>query len=60
MNRPICLGCRDLVVLDAGVGPAQGLLIVEDPNQQVRLPRPIIIWPPYPHPLPHPVPPRSR
>jgi Ca-activated chloride channel family protein len=36
---------------------AQGLLIVVDPNEHVRLPRPIIIWPPHPHPIPHPVPP---
>jgi Ca-activated chloride channel homolog len=36
---------------------AQGLLIVDDPHQQVRLPRPVIIWPPHPHPMPHPVPP---
>ena len=36
---------------------AQGLLVVVDPNQQVRLPRPIIIWPPYPIPRPVPPPP---
>ena len=30
---------------------AQGVLVVVDPSQQVRLPRPIIIWPPHP---PHP------
>ena len=36
---------------------AQGLLIVVDPNEQVRLPRPIIIWPPYPIPRPVPPPP---
>ncbi len=36
---------------------AQGLLVVVDPAQQVRLPRPIIIWPqPYPHPHPRPAP----
>lgn len=35
---------------------AQGLLVVVDPAQQVRLPRPIIIWPPYPHPRPFPRP----
>lgn len=34
---------------------AQGLLVVVDPNEHVRLPRPIIIWPP--HPIPRPVPP---
>ncbi len=32
---------------------AQGLLVVVDPTQQVRLPRPIIIWP---HPQPRPIP----
>ena len=38
---------------------AQGLLIVVDPGQQVRLPRPVIIhhWPPHPVPPPQPVPP---
>lgn len=35
---------------------AQGLLIVTDPDQHVRLPRPIIIYPPWPHPHPGPVP----
>ena len=34
---------------------AQGLLVVVDPAQQVRLPRPIIIWPP-PYPRPRPIP----
>ncbi len=35
---------------------AQGLLIVVDPNQHVRLPRPIIIHPPHHHPMPRPRP----
>ncbi len=39
----------------------QGLLVVIDPDQSVRLPRPPIIWPPYPpyppHPRPRPLPP---
>ncbi|NQT37822.1 MAG: VWA domain-containing protein, partial [Planctomycetes bacterium] len=36
---------------------AQGVLIVVDPHEHVRLPRPIIIWPPpHPHPHPHPIP----
>ncbi len=38
---------------------AQGLLVVVDPAEQVRLPRPIIIWPPpypHPHPIPRPMP----
>jgi Ca-activated chloride channel homolog len=41
----------------SGVVRAQGLLIVEDPQQQVRLPRPIIIY--HPHPVPPPLPPVS-
>jgi Ca-activated chloride channel family protein len=32
----------------------QGILVVTDPDQHIRLPRPIIIWPPYPHPHPTP------
>lgn len=41
---------------------AQGLLVVEDPGQSVRLPRPGIIWPPYPPhpPMPRPMPPRPE
>ena len=36
---------------------AQGLLVVVDPAEQVRLPRPpIIIWPPHPYPPPYPRP----
>ena len=35
----------------------QGLLVVVDPGQPIRLPRPIIIWPPHPHPFPRPEPP---
>jgi Ca-activated chloride channel family protein len=36
---------------------AQGLLVVVDPGEQVRLPRPpIIIWPPRPYPPPYPRP----
>jgi len=35
---------------------AQGLLVVVDPAEHVRLPRPIIIWPPRPHPQPIPQP----
>lgn len=45
------------------LGPAvtfgQGLLIVENSSEPVRLPRPIIIWPPHPHPRPQPAPPMS-
>jgi Ca-activated chloride channel family protein len=38
---------------------AQGLLVVTDPSEVVRLPRPIIIWPPHPPhpPYPRPIPP---
>src|SRR5574340_878395 len=47
-----------LLFLSPTLGLAQGFLIVEDPNEHVRLPRPIIIiWPPHHHPIPHPVPP---
>jgi Ca-activated chloride channel homolog len=35
---------------------AQGLLVVVDPAEHVRLPRPIIIWPPHPIPRPMPTP----
>ena len=36
---------------------AQGLLVVVDPDQQIRLPRPpVIIWPPRPTPRPIPIP----
>ncbi|MFH1265633.1 MAG: VIT domain-containing protein, partial [Planctomycetota bacterium] len=60
MNRMIrCLLVTALVLAPAFAW-GQGLLVVVDPAQQVRLPRPIIIWPP-PHPphppFPRPVPP---
>jgi len=49
-----------LVVLAVLIAPAavqaQGLLIVVDPHQRVRLPRPPVIWPPRP-PIVRPVPP---
>ncbi len=47
------------VVVAPAVAWGQGLLVVVDPNQQVRLPRPPIIWPPHPPRPPHrrPVPP---
>jgi len=38
------------------IASAQGLLIVVDPNQVVRLPRPRIIYPPQPTPRPTPTP----
>lgn len=43
-------------VLWTSTAAAQGVLVVVDPGQQVRLPRPPIIWPPHP-PHPRPVPP---
>ena len=46
-----------VVFLIPTLARAQGLLIVVDPNEHVRLPRPpIILWPPHPHPQPIPVP----
>ena len=42
-----------LVLLLPLAAQAQGVLVVEDPGQSVRLPRPGIIWPP-PYPPPHP------
>jgi Ca-activated chloride channel family protein len=34
----------------------QGVLVVVDPEESVRLPRPIIIWPPHPPYRPQPIP----
>jgi len=59
MTRPFALLAFLVIfaLLLPVVAQAQGLLIVVDPNQQVRLPRPIIIWPPHPpRPIPRPVP----
>jgi len=62
MTRPFALLALMAIfaLLLPAVAQAQGLLIVVDPNQQVRLPRPIIIWPPHPphppRPIPRPVP----
>ena len=39
---------------------AQGLLVVVDPAEHVRLPRPIIIWPPHPSASATPFPNRNR
>ena len=38
----------------------QGVLVVVDPDQHVRLPRPIIIYPPHPPHPPHPPRPPRR
>lgn len=58
MARPLTRLLAILVFLAPVVAQAQGLLVVTDPHQRVRLPRPIIIWPP-PHPPrpPRPIPP---
>ncbi len=54
-RRTVVLGLL-ILLLPPAWASAQGLLIVVDPDQVVRLPRPIIIYPPYP-PYPRPVPP---
>jgi Ca-activated chloride channel family protein len=50
-------------ILVPAVAQAQGLLVVTDPDQSVRLPRPGIIWPPrhppFFRPEPPPLPPTS-
>jgi Ca-activated chloride channel family protein len=51
----VVLAAFGLAVLPS-LAQAQGVLIVEDPVQVVRLPRPIIIYPPHPHPIPIPRP----
>ena len=46
-----------VVFLFPVLASAQGLLVVVDPGQQIRLPRPpVIIWPPRPTPRPIPIP----
>jgi Ca-activated chloride channel family protein len=55
MTRPLNRLVAILLFLTPAVAQAQGLLVVTLPDQQARLPRPIIIWPP-PYP-PHPIPP---
>ena len=47
-----------IFVVPAVSARSQGLLIVVDPDSHVRLPRPIIIYPPHPQP-PRPQPPQS-
>jgi Ca-activated chloride channel family protein len=54
----ICLSALAMLAAPA-IARAQGILVVIDPTQQVRLPRPIIILPPGPWPHPRPVPPPS-
>ena len=62
MFRTIGWWVLALGVLLPAVVQAQGLLVVVDPGDVVRLPRPIIIYPPPhpphpPHPWPRPMPP---
>jgi len=45
-----------IVFLVPAIASAQGLLVVVDPAEHIRLPRPIIIWPPHPYPPPYPRP----
>jgi Ca-activated chloride channel family protein len=45
-----------MLLLVCGVARGQGLLVVTGPEGHIRLPRPIIIWPPGPYPHPQPVP----
>ena len=47
------------VLLTSTLAQAQGMLINVNSNEQVILPRPPGIWPPYPHPIPRPEPPAS-
>ena len=57
MTRPLTQWMAILLFLVPAVAQAQGLLVVTDPDIVVRLPRPIIIWPP---PGPRPIPPIPR
>lgn len=55
MSRRFVLWLALLLILVPALASAQGVLVVVNPDQAVRLPRPTIIWPP--HPTPRPVPP---
>ena len=55
MRRRIGILLAFLCLAALSTARGQGVLIVVDPAQSVRLPRPPIIWPPHPHP-PHPHP----
>ncbi len=57
MGRRIGILLALVCLAAAATARGQGVLIVVDPNQSVRLPRPPIFWPPHPHPHPHPIPP---
>ena len=56
MRRSFVSIAAILLFLAPAAASAQGLLVVVDPNEHVRLPRPIIIWP-RPFPTPQPTPP---
>jgi Ca-activated chloride channel homolog len=62
MSRGLTLLLTILMVLASATAFAQGLLIVTDPDLSIRLPRPVIIYPPPgpivpPRPAPPPPPP---
>lgn len=59
MRRRIGILLALLCLAAASTVRGQGVLIVVDPSQSVRLPRPPIIWPPHPHPHPRPTPPAT-
>jgi len=54
MNRLLIRLAAIMLLAAPASAWAQGLLVVVDPHESVRLPRPPHIWP---HPIPHPVPP---
>lgn len=56
MSRIIIRLLALAIFFSPAIAFAQGVLIVTDPDQHVRLPRPIIIYPPGPWPHPRPIP----
>ncbi len=58
MTRRIIVGFVLAMLMLPTAAWGQGVLIVVDPGQSVRLPRPI--WPPWPPWPPRPIPPRPR
>ena len=58
MNRRTGILLALFCLAVASVAQGQGVLIVVDPAQSVRLPRPHVIWPPHP-PHPRPIPPAT-
>ena len=54
MNRRMGILLAILCLAATSSAYSQGVLIVVDPGQSVRLPRPPIIWPPHPRPRPTP------